>query len=185
MHETALDTDGRPDFSKGTGKGRISVNGSRHGHEATSTEVREGATECTRMLAYPVRTEDNCILPDVHDHERTGSATLDEGSINDDAEHVPEIGRLLRRTIQPVSDDTLYLPRAVPTLIRELSDRVSLDEPTIKPDALSMEDVRSITPDECSTARSAAPAMCSSGSRTPSFNVPPRTAQTSFFSAYC
>lgn len=137
------------------------------------------------MLAYPIRAEDNLAEVSVHDCERTGPAAVDESAVNDDSEDVREISRPRRRTIQPVSDDLLDLPRAVPTLRRELSDGISLDEPVEEPGALSIEGIRGIAPDERATAGPAAQPTCSGNGRSPPLNVPSRTVRTSFFSPYC
>lgn len=148
MYETALDAESGPDLSEDAGKGRIPVDRGCDGHEATRTEIGEDVTESERMLAYPIRTEDDLASCGIHHHERTGLTTFDEGSIHDDVADMREVSRLRRRTIQPVSDDLLNLPRAVSTLERKLSDGVSFDEPAMEPNLLSMQGVRSIAPDE-------------------------------------
>lgn len=185
MHEAALNTDGGPDFPESAEKGGITVDRCRDGHEAARAEIGEDATENERVLVHPIRTEDDLVRSGIHDRESGGPATFDEGPVDYDAADMREIGRLCRRTIQPVSDDLLNLPRAAPTLGRELSDSVSLNEPAIEPDALSMEDIRGVLPHVRALARPTPPSLRPRRGPSAPLTVTVQTPRTPFFSPYC
>lgn len=185
VNEASLDADGGPDLPEGVKKSGISVNCGGDGHEVAGTEIDECAAQRDRVLAYPVRTEDDLAAVRVHDRERTGSTAFNERPVDHDAQDAREVGRPRRRTIQPVSYDLLNLPRAVPTLSRELPHGVSLDEPAKEPDAPAMERVRGIAPDKRSTAGSAAPSARPGDGRSPPLNILSGTPWTPFFSPYC
>jgi len=162
MDEASLDCDTRPELTQGIYNIGITINckttraqpllhkRSKEGHELGLRAFREG-----------VSTGYDLGMLSIHQGNEAARA-VKESPVQDEVLALPQAKpRLWRRLFQIVVNHTIKLCRAVPALVRQLSNRITFSKPKPEPLPLSCAPCPGIAPAKRLPARGTKPALLS------------------------
>ncbi len=134
MYQASLDCDIRPEFPDDLCYVGVPIN-----RKATRMQPMpyQPLKECyelsLRVLGDTILTTNNHVGLGIHQGDKTTWA-VKESPVQDEVVALPQIQHgLMGHLFQMVIDHTVKLPRTVSALARQLSDRISFNNPTPKP----------------------------------------------------
>jgi hypothetical protein len=145
VHETTLNDDLRPHKPQRLDKVRIAINGGSFWLHGSLYQSCTDTLHVRWSFGDVMGIVDDARSFSIH-HSKDPSATLQKRAVENEVASLPQRRVYHGRTLKPIRDDPSDRGHAMTTLLDQLPQCVSFDNPTLEPNALSKELVGCVPP---------------------------------------
>lgn len=158
MYQTALDQDSWPQHPQDAHQMEIAVDGSAVRKQAMLFEMRTKGVKVAGSFSHLGSSVDNRAGLSFH-RGKDSFALVEKRSVQKKVAMSCQFDLVGGRMFKPILDDASNAANTVTALSSDLSHRIALNDPALKPDTLAQPFIKSVLPNESVTASTTTKAL--------------------------